>query len=98
MTRTEDTTLARRTRTERLRVYRELEEGTRNIVDLLEEPPGAVEGADLWDVLLHVPNLGRSGIRTICERTQTWPHLKLCDLTIPDRDVIIRALPYRVER
>lgn len=96
MSRYEDTRKARLVRKERARILAELERGTRAIHDLLDAPPDTVGGADLWDVLLHVPKLGRSGIKQTCERAQVWPHHRLQDLTEDEVERLKAALPGRV--
>lgn len=96
MNRPTDTTKARHTRVERARILKELEEGKRDIRSLLDLPPDAVQGADVWDVLLRVPNLGRQGIKTCCERSRVWPHHRLGDLLDDEIERLKAALPERV--
>lgn len=87
--------MARRTRSRRLEIFAQLESSRLSILELLDAPPPAVEGADLWDVLLRVPKLGRSGIRTLCERAQVWPHLQIRELTEAELSRIEDLLPAR---
>ena len=97
MPRTTDTRKARRTRVERARVLAELEGGKLDIRALLDAPPTSLLGADLWDVLLRVPNLGRRGIQTLCERSGVWVHCKLEDLKYYEVERLKDSLPQRVD-
>lgn len=97
MPRNDDTRKARRTRVERARVLGELEEGKLGIRELLDAPPASLMGADLWDVLLRTPNLGRRGIQSLCERTGVWVHCTLEDLKYYEIERLKESLPQRVE-
>lgn len=91
-----DPTQARETRVERLRILAQLESSELDILELLDAPPSALEAADLWDVLLRVPKLGRQGIRTLCESAQVWPHLQLRELTQHQISRLEECMPKRV--
>lgn len=98
MSRNVDTKQARATRRLRATELRRVERGTYPVRELLQTPPGALDGADLYDVLLRVPNLGRRGIQLTCERARVWPHLKMQDLVEDEIDRLLEALPERVFR
>lgn len=91
-----DTRKARRMKAQRGTELARVQRGVYPVRELLRTPPGALDGADLYDVLLRVPRLGRKGIQHTCERAQVWPHLKLCDLLEDEVERLIDSLPERV--
>lgn len=88
---------ARLVRRRRLEVLAQLESGAVDILDLLEQPPAELKGADLWDVLVKVPGLGRQGVRGTCERAAVWPHLTVGTLLPEEIKRLYESLPDRVK-
>lgn len=96
MPRSSDTTRAHEARSERSEILLEIEKGTRQIVDVIQDPPAALRGADLYPVLMRVPKLGRKGVEDCCTRARVWPHIKLGELTRYEQKQLIICLPERV--
>jgi hypothetical protein len=97
MPRPTDTRKARGTRRERADILQGLERGTVQIVDLIKDPDPCVQTADLWDVLMRTPGLGRSGIKRVCQQSMVWPHEKIGDLSVFEKRRIIDCLPERMK-
>lgn len=96
MPRSTDTTLAHRARSERSEILLQIEKGTRQIVDVIQNPPDALKSADLYPVLMRVPKLGRKGVEDCCIRARIWPHRRLGELTKYEQKSLIVCLPERV--
>lgn len=76
--------------------YSELRDGRITIREVIENPEDYEIGrCDLYDVLIHVPKLGKAGIRKILHRGRIWPHMRVVDLTEQQRHYIITHLPPR---
>lgn len=80
MPRSYNTKEARNARILRAAEYKQVERGVYTLRSLLREPPASLEGADLYDVLLHYPEVGRVTAEKLCTRAEVWPHRALEDL------------------
>jgi hypothetical protein len=83
------TTRARRTRAERSRIYAQLGTSKTSVADLLEAPPPALAGEQLYRLLLRQPGIGEARVRKICEGALVWPLTRVGQLTDPQRAAII---------
>jgi len=95
-----DTLHARRVRKQRAHILTRLEEGRVVFLDVLEAKRTGFQvlrRADVWEILLHVPRLGRNGARQVCERAGVWPHTRIGELSSAQRQALLDHLPPRAK-
>lgn len=90
-------TAARERRAAKAAALSDLKEGRLSVTEAVSEPPTALNGVDLYDVLMACPLLGRSTVRVVCERASVWPHTPMSELAPAQRSSIVLALPQRVK-
>lgn len=88
---------ARERRAAKAAALGDLARGQVTVTQVLCEPPVALSGVDVWDVLLRCPTLGREGVRQVLERASVWPHTPLGELGAHERSSIIAHLPPRLQ-
>lgn len=86
---------ARNRRRAKARELARLETGELGIRSCLRSHPPALEGVDIYDVLMRVPGLGREGVRDVLQRVGLWPHTHMRDVTRTEFRAIAEALPAR---
>lgn len=90
-------TAARKRRADRAAALAEIAEGRLHLTVVIREPPRALLGTDLYDVLMRCPGLGKETTRTVCERASVWPHTLVGELTAAQQSAVILALPPRLQ-
>lgn len=89
---------ARAARRSKAEAVADLVSGRLGLVQALQHPPASLNGADLYEVLMAAPGLGRESVRVVCERAGVWPHVRLADIETADRQRLVAALPARACR
>lgn len=70
--------------------------GELHIQDVLTDPEDyEIRRCDVYDVLNHVPKLGKTGVRRILTKAKVWPHDRIQDLDDAEIQRILRYLPPR---
>jgi hypothetical protein len=87
---------ARARRDAKALVLAELGNSQRTLRGVLQRPPKALQNVDLYDVLMRCPRMGRSHTRAVCEGARVWPHLRMGELTQPQRTALLECLPDHV--
>lgn len=73
-----------------------LQRGDITLRDVLEKPQDfEMRRCDVFDVLRRSPKLGKTGAKKILLGAKIWPHDKLVDLTLMQREDIMSWLPPR---
>lgn len=76
--------------------FSRMNSGVFTLRDVLEKPEDyEMRRCDIWDVLRKAPHLGRTGAKKILLNCKIWPHDKLGDLTVMQREDILSHLPPR---
>jgi hypothetical protein len=79
-------------RTQRAQLKRDLKAGRRSIHDLLLEPPGFVETAKVFDLLLAVPKYGRVKANKILQSCRISPSKTIGGLSPRQRTELVSML------
>ena len=93
-----DISRARAGRSEKRQILHTLESSEVTLEALLRAPEGPLRKADLWEVLLFTPKLGRKGARKVCEASGVFAHKRLGELTEHEVECVIAELPRRVRQ
>lgn len=93
-----DIAAARDRRRARATALADLASGRLAATAAVREPPAALSGVDLYDVLKKCPGLGRESVRIVCERAGVWPHTPMTELSEAQRSAVILALPPRLQQ
>ncbi len=87
---------ARAQRSEVAAAFDRMHDGGKTLREHLEDPTESVLArVDIWDILRRSPHLGRAGAKKILMESKVWPHDKLGDISLYDREELIKALPPR---
>src|SRR4051812_42078309 len=74
-----------------------MRDGHITIQDVLKSPQDyEMIRLDVYDVLIHVPKLGKAGVKKLLLDSKIWPHDKFWELTNRQREGILCRLPPRV--
>lgn len=79
-------------RTQRARVKRDLKAGRVTIASLLQQPPGCVETAKVFDLLLAVPRYGRVKVNKVLAHCRISPSKTIGGLSERQRTELIALL------
>lgn len=72
-----------------------LRTGRVTIEDVLRTPPDALGRVSIYQVMLHAPGLGPTGIKKCLQKSKIWPEDKLGQVSQEDRETVIKNLPPR---
>jgi len=89
---------ARKTRAQIAALFARLDNDEITVSELLKRRPACLERMSVYDVMRRFPGLDRSGAERVLRISKVWPLTKWADLTIEDREKILRNLPPRVKR
>lgn len=88
-----DPTAARKMRSERSKLYAQLETGALTIHELLSaNPPACIATTTVYAVLLRCPGVGKRKARTILERAEVWPMTELGQLVPWECERLLTAI------
>lgn len=73
-----------------------MKRGEIDLLDVLRNPSDyQMRRCDIWIVLCRAPKLGDKGAKRVLLRARVWPHDKLGELSVQQRDDILAELPAR---
>jgi hypothetical protein len=84
---------ANRVRVRRAQLKRDLKAGRASVHEILLDPPAWVETMPVFDLLLAVPNVGRSKANKMTLRHRVSPSKTIGGLTVRQRAELLAALP-----
>lgn len=80
------------TRTRRAQLKRDLKSGRQSIHDVLLTPPGYLQAAKVFDILLAVPSYGRTRVSSVLTRCRISPSKTIGGLSERQRDALLDVL------
>jgi ATP-dependent Clp protease ATP-binding subunit ClpA len=83
---------ANMTRTQRAQLKRDLKSGRESIHDVLLTPPGFLQAAKVFDILLAVPSYGRTRVSSVLTRCRISPSKTIGGLSERQRDALLDVL------